>query len=117
MSAPLVGPHTPQLTAVQAQAAKLRAVWRRDDLHDGRICAYTIGQAQDPDSARDVLSRVALFRNIEHFATDRDAPWHPEREVTFRSNVTFHGSLAPIVCVDAIGPKASDEKHVILNRK
>ena len=30
-------PHTPQLTAVQADAAKLRAVRRRDDLHDGRI--------------------------------------------------------------------------------
>ena len=117
MSAPLVRPHTPQLTAVKTKAAKLPAVRRRDHLHDGRICAYVIGQAQDPDPARDVLSRVALLRNVEHFATDRDAPWLPEREVTSESNVTFHGSLAPIVCVDAIGPKASDEEHVILNRK
>ena len=36
VSPPLVRPHTPQLTAVQAEAAKLRAVWRRDNLHDGR---------------------------------------------------------------------------------
>ena len=64
VSPPLVRPHTPQLTAVQAKAAKLRAVRRRDNLHDGRICAYIIGQAQDPDPARDVLSRVALLRNI-----------------------------------------------------
>ena len=117
MSAPLVGPHTPQLTAVKTKAAKLAAVRRRHHLQDGRICAYIIGQAQDPDPARDVLSRVALLRNIEHFTTDRDAPWHPEREVTSESNETCRGSLAPIICVDGVGPKASDEKHVILNRK
>ena len=117
MSHLLVGPHTPQLTTVQTKAAKLPAVRRGDKLHDGRICPYIIGQAQDPDPARDVLSRVALLRNIKHFATDRDAPWHPEREVTSESNETCRGSLAPIICVDGVGRKASDVKHVILNRK
>ena len=113
MSAPLVGPHTPQLTAVQANAAKFRAVWGRDNLHDGRICACIIGQAQDPDPTSDVrrrvasLKRVAALRNIEHFTTDRDANWLLERELASKSNSTFHGSLTPIICVDGSVPKAS----------
>ena len=43
VSHPLVGPHTPQLTAVKTKAAKLLAVRRGDNLHNGRICAYIIG--------------------------------------------------------------------------
>ena len=115
MSAPLVGPHTPQLTAVKTKAAKLRAVWRRDYLHDGWVRAYIIGQAQDPDPTSDVRRRVALFRNIEHFATDRDANWPAEEgELASESNHTFPGSLTPIVCVYGAGPIASHVKHVIL---
>ena len=37
VSPPFVGPHTPQPAAVQAKAAKLLAVRRGDNLHDGRI--------------------------------------------------------------------------------
>ena len=120
VSPPFVGPHTPQAAAVQAKAPKFLAVRRGDNLHDYRVRgarAYIIGQAQDPDPASDVLRRVALLRDIEHFTTDRDAPWLPEREVTSESNETCRGSLTPIVCVDSAGPKGSDVQHVILNRK
>ena len=37
VSPPYVGPHTPQAAAVQANAAKLLAVRRGDNLHDGSI--------------------------------------------------------------------------------